>query len=119
MKTNLGPAEGKDFEKSNSFGPYIVTPDEVANPYQLDMVARINGEEWSQGNSSSMTYSFERAVAQLSIDRKIYAGEILGSGTVLSGSGFELGRRLPDAAVVELEIERLGVLRNCIVGNSP
>nr|WP_314142774.1 fumarylacetoacetate hydrolase family protein [uncultured Rhodococcus sp.] len=112
MSTRLGPAGGKDFEGGNTFGPYVVTPDEVQNPYVLEMVARVDGVEWSRGNSRSISFTFERAIAHLSVDREMYAGEIIGSGTVLSGSGYELGRTLTDGATVELEIERLGTLRN-------
>ncbi|MGV9796739.1 fumarylacetoacetate hydrolase family protein [Mycobacterium sp. NPDC003449] len=114
MKSTLGPAEGKDFDGSNTLGPYLVTADEVGDPYSLEMIARVNGEEWSRGNSSSMTHSFEFAIAHLSRGKNLYPGDILGSGTVLSGSGFELGRSLGDGAVVELEIERLGTLTNTL-----
>lgn len=112
MTSNLGPAAGKDFDGGTTLGPCIVTADEIDDPYQLAMSARVNGKTWSTGNSSTMEHSFETAIAQFSCDSTVYAGEVLGSGTVLSGSGFEVGRRLNDGDVVELDIERIGVLRN-------
>lgn len=114
MAAGLGPGAGKDF--ANSFGPCIATPDEFADPYTLKMTARINGELWSEGATNSMHHSFEDAVSQLSADRPLVAGEILGSGTVLRGCGFELDRRLAIGDTVELEVEGIGVLRNRVVG---
>ena len=52
---------GKDFDAGNVLGPCIVTADEVAEPYDLSMCARINGEEWSRGSSAMMDHRFEGA----------------------------------------------------------
>lgn len=112
MRCGLGPAAGKDF--ANSFGPCIVTPDEFDNPYNLEMTARVNGKLWSQGNTASMHWNFEDAIAKLSVDRPLVPGEILGSGTVLDGCGFELGRRLRDGDRVELSVEGIGTLTNLV-----
>jgi 2-keto-4-pentenoate hydratase/2-oxohepta-3-ene-1,7-dioic acid hydratase in catechol pathway len=112
MQANLGPAEGKDFALSNTIGPCIVTKDEIKDPYSLKMEARVNGEVWSRGTTGSMYHPFEKAIAQFSRFEDLAPGEIIGSGTVLNGCGFELGRRLKDADVVELEVEGIGTLRN-------
>ena len=61
MKVRLGPAKGKDF--ATAIGPVLVTPDEIGDPYTLRMTARVNGELWSEGNSGSITHSFERMIA--------------------------------------------------------
>ena len=45
----LGPAKGKDFDTANAMGPCLVTADEMKDPYNLTMVARVNGEEWGRG----------------------------------------------------------------------
>jgi len=115
MEANLGPGEGKDFARSNGLGPCIITPDEVADPYALTMTARVNGEEWSRGSTATMHHSFEDAVVQFSREKPLHPGEVIGSGTVLSGCGFELGRKLAAGDLVELEIEAIGTLRNRIV----
>ncbi|SFB93462.1 2-keto-4-pentenoate hydratase/2-oxohepta-3-ene-1,7-dioic acid hydratase (catechol pathway) [Nocardioides terrae] len=112
MASRLGPARGKDFDGANTVGPWIVTADELGDPYQLKMSARVNGETWSDGSSASIEHTFEDAVAYLSRGRTIHAGELLGSGTVLSGSPIEIGKRLKDGDEVELEVEGIGVLRN-------
>ena len=113
MEGNLGPGGGKDF--ANGLGPCIATPDEFTNPYALNMTARVNGELWSSGTTASMYHRFEDAISQLSVDRPLIAGEVIGSGTVLSGCGFELDRKLALGDVVELEIQGIGVLRNRVV----
>lgn len=112
MQGRLGPAKGKDFDTGNAMGPYLVTPDEVPDPYRLRMLARVNGQEWSQGTTAEMRYTFEEMIAYISQDETLYPGEFIGSGTVPNGCGLELDRWLAAGDVVELEIERLGILRN-------
>jgi len=115
MGGQLGPAKGKDFDTGNIFGPWIVTADEIGDPYDLTMTARVNGEEWSRGHSGAMHHRFEDVIAFVSRSETLHPGEILGSGTVGTGCGLELGRSLSPGDVVELEIDRIGVLRNRIV----
>ncbi|WP_312860512.1 fumarylacetoacetate hydrolase family protein [Neoaquamicrobium sediminum] len=118
MTGQLGPAKGKDFDTGNAMGPWLVTADEVSDPHNLTMTARINGEEWSRGNSGEMHHKFPAVLAHISSDETLYAGEFIGSGTVGSGCGLELGRFLKHGDVVELEIEGLGILRNRVVDRS-
>lgn len=115
MYTMNGPGEGKDFPGSWGLGPCIATPDEMDDPYDLTMTATINGEQWTRGTTGSMYHRFEDAIAQFSREKTILPGEVIGSGTVLGGCGFELGRQLSPGDVVELEIENIGILRNRVV----
>ncbi len=62
-----------------------------------------------------MHWKFEQIIEYLSRDERLHPGEILGSGTVGTGCGLELDRWVQPGDVVELEIERIGVLRNTIV----
>lgn len=114
MAGTLGPAKSKDFDTGNVFGPWLVTLDEIDDLYDLTMVARVNGEEWSRGSTASMHHRFEDLIAFVSRSETLHAGEILGSGTVGTGCGLEHGRFLQPGDVVELEIDGLGVLRNQI-----
>jgi len=114
MQLGLGPGKAKDFEGSNAFGPVLVTPDEI-NVRDLAMTARINGQVWSSGNSGTMYRTFADLIAHISRDETIYPGDVLGSGTVGSGSGLELDRWLQPGDTIELEIAGIGVLRNRIV----
>jgi 2-keto-4-pentenoate hydratase/2-oxohepta-3-ene-1,7-dioic acid hydratase in catechol pathway len=115
MEGQLGPAKGKDFDTGNVLGPWLVTADEIGDPYDLTMVARVNGEEWSRGHSSTMHHRFGDIIAFVSRSETLHPGEILGSGTVGGGCGLELGRFLNPGDVVELEVNRIGVLRNRII----
>jgi 2-keto-4-pentenoate hydratase/2-oxohepta-3-ene-1,7-dioic acid hydratase in catechol pathway len=109
MAGNLGPSKGKHF--ASAVGPCIVTLDEVgAGP--LRMTARVNGETWSEGSTASLLWSVEELVAWAAAGEVLAAGTLLGSGTVGRGCGLELDRQLQPGDVVELEIERIGVLRN-------
>jgi fumarylacetoacetate (FAA) hydrolase len=121
MRVGLGPAKGKDF--ATSLGPWIVTPDELQDRaagrpgvYDLAMVARVNGAERSRGNWKDLHHSFGDMIARASTDVLLLPGEVIGSGTVGSGCLLELTRGegpwLQVGDEIELEIERLGVLRN-------
>ncbi len=107
-----GPCKSKDFATGNAIGPWIVTADEVSDPYSLAMTSRVNGEVWCAGTSAKMLHSFEDMIAYISRDEPIVPGEFLGSGTVGGGTGMEINKFLQDADVIELEVEGLGVLRN-------
>ena len=115
MGGRLGPAKGKDFDTGNAMGPYLVTPDELPDPYDLTMVAWVNGAEWSRGTTRDMRWSFEQLIEHVSQSETLYPGDVLGSGTCGGGCGMEHGAFLKPGDVVELEIERLGVLRNRVV----
>jgi 2-keto-4-pentenoate hydratase/2-oxohepta-3-ene-1,7-dioic acid hydratase in catechol pathway len=111
----MGPMKGKDFDTGNVLGPWIVTRDEIGNPQNLTMEARVNGERWGGGNSSDMHHSFAGILAFVTRSETVHPGELIASGTVPTGCGLELGRFLAPGDVVELEIEKIGVLRNRIV----
>jgi 2-keto-4-pentenoate hydratase/2-oxohepta-3-ene-1,7-dioic acid hydratase in catechol pathway len=113
MKVRLGPAKGKDW--CTAFGPWLVTSDELGDPYNLRMMARVNGETWSQGNSSAMYWKFEQMIEFITLDDTIVPGDVIGSGTVGSGCGLELDRWVKRGDLIELEIEGIGILRNRVV----
>jgi fumarylacetoacetate (FAA) hydrolase len=122
VKVGLGPAKGKDF--ATSIGPWLVTPDELADRkvgdrYNLRMTAKVNGVPYSEGNFKDIYWSFADMIERASADCMLYPGDVIGSGTVGTGCILELGSDrypwLQPGDVVELEIERLGVLRNRVV----
>lgn len=119
MTGMLGPAKGKDFDTGNVIGPWLVTADEVADPYNLSMTVRVNGVQRSSGNSGEMHHKFEDILAHVSKHETIRAGEFFGSGTVGGGCALEIGGFLEVGDVVELEVTGLGVLRNKIVAPRP
>jgi fumarylacetoacetate (FAA) hydrolase len=126
----LGPAKGKDF--ALTIGPWIVTPDELADRWptgatapDLAMTATVTGAdgrttEVSRGSWSMARYSFGQMLARASADVHVRPGELLGSGTVGTGCLLEvkdatLRRWLEPGDVVTLAIERLGSLSTPIV----
>jgi fumarylacetoacetate (FAA) hydrolase len=123
MTVGLGPAKGKDF--ATAVGPWLVTCDEFADriageQLSLEMSARVNGRELSRGNVASLHHSIPQMIAHASRDADLYPGDLLATGTVGSGCILELGPEntggwLKPGDIVELEIERLGVLRTRIV----
>ncbi|MDX2150453.1 MAG: fumarylacetoacetate hydrolase family protein [Bryobacteraceae bacterium] len=113
MKVRLGPAKGKDW--ATALGPVLVTADELPDPYNLRMTARINGELWSEGSSSSLYWDFEQMLEFLTRDDTVLPGDVIGSGTVGTGCGLELDRWVKPGDTMELEIEGIGVLRNRVV----
>lgn len=113
MLCRLGPAKGKDF--ASGLGPCVVTADEIPYPPRLEMAARVNGEVWSRGNSGAMYWSFAAMLAHASREETLYPGDILGSGTLFGGCGLDLNRWLQPGDTIELEVERIGVLRNRVI----
>jgi 2-keto-4-pentenoate hydratase/2-oxohepta-3-ene-1,7-dioic acid hydratase in catechol pathway len=112
MEGRLGPAKGKSFDGGNVMGPWIVTPDEIGDPYKLRMEARVNGKMRSQGVTEGMLFSFEEIIAHVTRDETLMPGEFIGSGTVGNGCGLELGWYLEHGDSIELEVEKIGVLKN-------
>jgi 2-keto-4-pentenoate hydratase/2-oxohepta-3-ene-1,7-dioic acid hydratase in catechol pathway len=112
MTVWLGPAKGKDF--CTALGPCIVTADELGPQPDLEMVCRVNGQEWGRARSSEARWSWTDMIVHVSAAEAIYPGDVYGSGTPGGCCGLDLGRRLAPGDVVELEIERIGVLRNLI-----
>ncbi|MFL5735447.1 MAG: fumarylacetoacetate hydrolase family protein [Chloroflexia bacterium] len=126
-KLSMGPAKSKDF--ANSLGPWLVTPDELEDRregtgkdtrYNLAMAARVNGRELSRGNANTLTHTFADMIEWASTDVWLRPGDVLGSGTVGTGCILELrpentGGWLKPGDEVELEIEKLGILKNKLV----
>jgi len=115
MQGRLGLVKGKDFDTSNAMGPWLVTPDEIPNPYNLTMLARINGEEWSRACTGELQFSFARMISYISQSETLYPGDFIGVGTAPGGCGLEIDRWLQPGDVVELEVEGLGMLPNRVV----
>jgi 2-keto-4-pentenoate hydratase/2-oxohepta-3-ene-1,7-dioic acid hydratase in catechol pathway len=123
MTIGLGPSKGKDF--ATGLGPWLVTREEFADRIEgerltLEMSARLNGREISRGNVASIHHSIPKLVAHASRDAMLFPGDVLGTGTVGTGCIWELGPEktggwLKPSDVIELEIERIGTLRNRIV----
>ena len=137
MLLNLGPAKGKDF--STCIGPMLVTTDELqtyeipckeghaGKNWNLNMTCKVNGVEVSRGNLGDMDWTFAEIIERCSYGVNLFAGDVIGSGTVGTGCFLELNgtgklndpdykeQWLQPGDVVEMEIDALGLLANNIV----
>jgi fumarylacetoacetate (FAA) hydrolase len=115
----LGPAKGKDF--ATTFGPWLVTPDELADrrsgkAYDLACTADVNGTTLSRGNLDTIHHSFGAMIERASADVRLLPGDVIGSGTVGGGCLLEIkdesgfGRYLQPGDRVTLKVDRLGEL---------
>lgn len=126
MKVGLGPSKGKDF--ATSLGPWLVTPDELeplrsGRGYDLILEWRRNDRLLGSGNWKSITWSFEEMIAHASRDAELFAGDLLGSGTVGGGCILEIGDEiakgwLEPGDVVTLRGGPLGSLENRVTAAS-
>ena len=98
-------------------GPWIVTPDEIPDPYKLHMELRVNGEPRQQSVSGNMSQTIPQVIAHYSaLDYS--PGDLLSLGTVSGVAGFRSDAHkwyLRPGDVVECEIEGIGVLRNPVI----
>ncbi|MBI4054579.1 MAG: fumarylacetoacetate hydrolase family protein [Elusimicrobia bacterium] len=112
MILRMGPAKGKDF--ANVFGPYLVTADEVHPEKDFSMTVRVNGEIWSEGHFKDQYWGFPLLISHLSQEETIFPGDVVGSGTFYKGCGLDLNRWIQPGDILELEVPKLGILRNKI-----
>ena len=111
MSVGIGPGMGKHF--ASSIGPAIATADALDRD-SIEMVAKIDGEEWSRGVLGAMRFSFEEIIAWISQEQTLYPGDLLGSGTVGGGCGLELDRWIQPGSTVELSASGIGALANSV-----
>lgn len=106
MPIGLGPVKSKD--GATSFGPWLVTPDELAglrreNGYDVALSAAVNGRQYSSGNWSTLYWTFEQMIAYASRGTELVPGDVIGSGTVGTGCILELAGIEPSETYPWLE----------------
>ena len=107
--------KGKNFDTHLPLGPWIVTKDEIPDPQVLRITTRVNGVTKQDSNTTHMVFPVARIIAELSAGLTLRAGDVIITGTP---EGVGMGRKPPEwlkpGDIVELEIERIGILRNHI-----
>jgi len=97
-------------------GPYLTTRDEVPDPHALSIFARVNGATLQSSNTSKMIFHLPQLIGFISASITLEPGDIIATGTP---EGVGVFRKPPiflkPGDVVEIEIEKLGVLRNPVV----
>jgi 2-keto-4-pentenoate hydratase/2-oxohepta-3-ene-1,7-dioic acid hydratase in catechol pathway len=107
----------KSFDTFCPLGPAIVTPDEVGDPQALALHTRVNGEVVQDSSTAEMIFGVAELLSFCSRSFTLERGDVILTGTPWGCGGFmDPPRALHPGDVVETEIERLGVLRNPVVG---
>lgn len=104
---------GKWFDTFAPVGPCMTTKDEIPDPQNLRIVCRVNGETKQDGNTGQMIFSCAEIVEFVSTLVTLEPGDIIATGTP-AGVGHP-NQKLVDGDVVEVEIEKIGILRNPVV----
>jgi 5-carboxymethyl-2-hydroxymuconate isomerase len=113
-KFNVTP--GKNFERSGSFGPWLVTSDEIAGDRELHLTTRVNGEVRQDDVTSNLIFPFARLISYLSSFMRLLPGDVIATGTPIgAGARFDPPKYLRAGDVVEVEVPELGRLSNPIV----
>lgn len=104
---------GKNFYRSGSFGPYLVTADEVPDLGNSELVTRVNGEVRQQARIKEMLFSVAELIAYVTTFTPLEAGDVVVAGTP-GGVGLFMDPPglLNVGDVVEVEIDGVGLLRN-------
>ena len=112
-------SKGKSSDNFGPTGPWLVTPDEVADPGNLAMWLTVNGVTMQKGSTATMVYQVPFLIAYLSQFFTLNPGDIISTGTPPGvGLGMKPPRYLKAGDVVELGIEGLGVQRQVCVNDS-
>ncbi|QDZ11355.1 fumarylacetoacetate hydrolase family protein [Devosia ginsengisoli] len=106
---------GKNFPGTGAFGPFLVTADEVGDPSQLAIATRVDGAVMQSASTADMLFSVRDIIAYVSRFTPLAAGDVLVTGTPAgAGAGRKPPVFLTAGMVVEVEIERVGLLRNVV-----
>lgn len=112
--SQFGP--GKNFYRTGGFGPWLLTVDELANPYDQTLVTRVSGEELQRTPIDLMLFRIEKLIEYLSTVYPLNPGDVISTGTP-AGVGWKRDpqRFLVAGDVVEVEISGVGTLSNPVV----
>lgn len=110
---------GKNFAATAGCGPWLVTTDEIADPGRLSLRTILNGVEVQHGATSDMIFSIAAIIAYVSGFTPLTPGDIISTGTP-EGVGFlrKPPLWLKPGDVVEVEVEKIGVLRNPVAAEA-
>ncbi|MDH3639819.1 MAG: fumarylacetoacetate hydrolase family protein, partial [Gammaproteobacteria bacterium] len=108
---------GKNFYRSGSFGPWLVTADEIPDPSVLKLQTRLNGEVMQRGEISDLKFDVPALIEYCSTFCKLQPGDVISTGTP-GGVGF--ARKPPvwlkPGDTIEVGIDPIGVLSNVVKG---
>ena len=107
---------GKNFPNTGGFGPWLVTGDESGDPQDLELTTRLNGEVMQHTRTSDMIFDVRRLIEYCSTFTELAPGDVIVTGTTGGVGAFrEPPVWMKPGDEVEVEIARIGTLRNSIV----
>ena len=120
QKAHVQWFKGKTLDQTCPLGPWIVTPDEVGDAQQLEIALTVNGIEKQHSNTKNMIFPISTIIASLSRGMTLEPGDVIATGTP-EGVGFARTppEFLKDGDVMEITIEKIGVLRNTVRLRAP
>ena len=106
---------GKNFFGTGGFGPWLVTADEIPDPQNLQIATRFNNVTMQDANTKDMIFNVAQIISYVSYLVDLKPGDVIASGTP-SGVGFSRDPQvfMNTGDVCEIEIERVGILRNIV-----
>ena len=112
----LNVTQGKNFDRSGSIGPWIVTTDEIDLAKPLHLTTRVNGEVRQEDSTERLTWGFAWLINYISTFATLKPGDLIWTGTP-TGAGVHRNPSvwLKPGDVVEVEVPEIGVLRNQVV----
>ncbi|MBF8721784.1 fumarylacetoacetate hydrolase family protein [Pseudomonas guariconensis] len=106
---------GKNFPSTGSFGPWLVTPDELGDPQNLELTTRLNGEVMQHTSTADMIFDVRKLIEYCSTFTELAPGDVIVSGTTGGVGAFrEPPVWMKPGDIVEVEIAGIGILRNTI-----
>ncbi len=106
---------GKSFDTFGPMGQALITPDEVPDPYTLDLELTVNGVPQQRVNTKDMIFSIPYLISYISQVITLEVGDVIATGTPSKlPEAAEKKRFLQSGDVVEITVEKLGVLRNTV-----
>ena len=113
QRAHLQWFKGKSLDHTAPIGPWLVDAADIGDPQTLEIMLRVNGVEKQHSNTSNMIFNVRQIIASLSIGLTLEAGDIIASGTP-EGVGFARTppEFLKNGDVMEVEIQKIGILRN-------
>jgi 2-keto-4-pentenoate hydratase/2-oxohepta-3-ene-1,7-dioic acid hydratase in catechol pathway len=107
---------GKSIDTFAPCGPWITTKDEITDPQRLKIMTKVNGETRQNSSSVNMVIPVKRIILSLSTIMTIEAGDIISTGTPAGvAMSMKEPKYLKDGDIVEITVEKLGMLRNRVV----
>ena len=110
---------GKNFHRSGSIGPWMVTADRISDPQDLRLVARVDGEVRQDASTGDMIFTMAEIISYLSQIIELRPGDVIATGSPEgTGGSFDPPRFLKAGQQIEIEIEGIGVLTNDVVAEA-